>query len=75
MAFLVYWLYLLVKICFQLHLKHLIQTTLGKSRCIVFLAHVTYILLYQELKVQCTNVKWPVIEQGLGRKVKDNLKL
>lgn len=61
MAFLVYWLYLLVKICFQLHLKHLIQTTLGKLRCIVFLAHITYILLYQELTVQCTDARWPVI--------------
>jgi hypothetical protein len=62
MVFLVYWLYLLVKICFQLHLKHSIWTTLGKARYIVFLAHITYILVYQELKVQCTIVKWPVIE-------------
>lgn len=75
MAFLVYWLYLLVKICFQLHIKNLMQTTLGKARCIVFLAHITYILFSQELKVQCTDVKWSVTEQGLGKKVKDNLNL
>lgn len=75
MAFLVYWLHLLVKICFQLHIKHSMQTTLGKSRCIVFLAHITCVLFYQELKVHCTDVKWSVMEQGLGRKAKDNLKL
>lgn len=51
------------------------QTTLGKSRCIVFLAHSTCILFYQELKVECTDVKWSVMGQGLGRKVKDDLKL
>lgn len=75
MAFLVYWLYLLVKICFQLHIKNLMRTTLGKSRCIVFLVHIIYILFYQELKVQCTDVKWSVMAQGLRKKVKDSLKL
>lgn len=70
MAFLVYWLYLLVKICFQLHIKNLMQTTLGKSRCIVFLAHITSVLFYQELKVQWTDVKWSVMEQGLRKKVR-----
>lgn len=73
--FLVYWFYLLVKICFQLHLKHLVWTTLGKSEVLFFLPTSHMFWFIRDL--QCS-VHWYQMASDRTeswRKVQSNLKL